>query len=470
MMLRELLSVVTYPHNFMTIKNITILIITLLLFWSGIVIADILVEDDFKFQCTNGCSLTEEVLGFFRYGRSEIYTITVDSGGNFSIDQNDISKFKIDSLGKVGWVGNLLEGDFDLKAVLASTTPCSSGYAYGINSDGLRCVKDCDDSNCGFFSSSGGNRICDYYAGVDRDCKECSTCDGTGLICTINESDDRCPVCTTCSGGGGHCVTIGHNQRDLEGPLTCSGTCQACQTDVIGTYCGSALPATDPGGHCGTSLCYTGFCDGGGACDAYNDGAKHGCSHCKFCNDADVQCEIRPTNYYDSGCGSCKMCNFLGSCVQSSNTHWNKSLFGCIGSASRCYGGTCRTCSGGTYTTLFDDGCGGCAGQGGNACWRQGAHLQNCTDACASYGGCVAEDWNSGHDDCGPLNNWCHCAVCQAMYSDEKYCKGVSLLPEAPYTYWWFLERYCSYRVAPSQGCNDQPILSSGYRLCVCRY
>jgi len=288
----------------------------------------------------------------------------------------------------------------------------------------------------------------------------------------------------------------------------CSGsTCQTCgpySSQGVGA-CGPAQSNSDPDSECGTTGCLTGNCSGSSyACGYYTSG-QHNCSSGYICNasgncvpclangtvclseseccsgycyvdtDGDryspssgtktcrANTQLSGTDCNDNNASiypgttcstACQICQTNGSCVASSDTNWGANLYGCSGSSKRCYGGTCRTCSG----YLYSDGCSGCAGQGGNACWRAGGDTQTCNTACASYGGCVQQGWEDT-GACTVMNALRGCGACY-QESGGAYPSWVYYVDEA---YW-----RC-YRGNATQNCAY--IQGYGYyRPCVCRY
>lgn len=170
--------------------------------------------------------------------------------------------------------------------------------------------------------------------------------------------------------------------------------------------------------------------------------------------------------YYDNAsgtcptCASCKTCS-SGSCVNVPDTKWGAGTYGCIGLNRRCVSGVCQTCGG----YLYNDGCFGCAGQGSSpnyyACWRDAASAgATCTTACASYGGCVAANWN---DSSG-------CTVCRYFHGGEVYggegCGGGST--GSWYPGWWS-HSICDYRLG-GYGTSCSASEGSVRRQCVCKY
>jgi len=410
----------------MTIKNVTILIITLLLFWSGIVIANISAGDNFIFECTI-CNLGEEVLDFIRIGGSQTYTITVNSAGSFSIDQGEVYKFKIDSSGNVGWIGEAAEANFDLKVVLASTSCSPDSFAYGIDSGGLRCVEDCDDTDCLGYDV-GADRTCEYLTG-DQSCEPCSYCDGASAVCVVKGvgTNDRCPACTTCNASGS-CIAVTDGIQDMAGDNRCNGSCEACQ----GGECGYATSGSDPGNNCDTEGCSQGDCNASGSCQYYTSQERN-CPTCYTCNGATspscvaIGNQTQDTEGGYTCSGVCQECNGSGSCINQNGTdrHNSCSPIGCYTGLCDAGGGAC------TYSTSGEGNCGVCKtcnSSGECVAYSDGTQDSSgttCTGACAAcYSGeCsfAPADTDPGND-CGTID--CYTGSCDGSGGCDAYSNG----------------------------------------------
>lgn len=165
------------------------------------------------------------------------------------------------------------------------------------------------------------------------------------------------------------------------------------------------------------------------------------------------------TNCGDTGapCPACQYCNASGSCTAVPNNNWGADLYWCTGSTSRCYGGVCRTCSG-SDVYLTSDGCDGCTGQGGQACWVLGESGQSCDQACASRGGCVNRNWNDVEG----------CPVCKHWYTDWTNCWTATWegSPAAEYPY-----EACGKRYSPiNQDCSTYGGVGIYTRFCLCQF
>jgi hypothetical protein len=148
------------------------------------------------------------------------------------------------------------------------------------------------------------------------------------------------------------------------------------------------------------------------------------------------------------------------SCSMVGTTNWNPTgIYGCSGTNKRCYGGVCRTCSG----YIYSDGCSGCAGQGGNACWRDSNGEYSCNSACGSYGGCIQANWDDSSS----------CTVCNYFRNPNQGHCGDAETNCAPFLWentWG--NTYCSPRSASNnQDCGCVPTgVGSRTRFCVCAY
>jgi len=288
-------------------------------------------------------------------------------------------------------------------------------------------------------------------------------CLNNGTVCTVG---------TTCASGfcvDGYCCNS-----------TCTGsTCQTCgiySSDGAGT-CGYVnSSAQDPHNNCSQGStasdgCKSNYCSGTGySCGGPQTSGYGGCPVCGYCDGSTIACTAYSNGYYDSRLNGCKTCNgtVAGYNIMP-DTNWGANQYNCSGTATRCVSGGCRTCNG----YLYSDGCNGCAGQGGQACWRSLAS-GSCDSGCSSYGGCVtggtAGGWN---DDTS-------CSVCKHFYTDATACTThpYDFFP-ARY-YYTPNTSYCYRRdttQTPYDNCSvvADPYCSaagcSGYnRICVCKW
>ncbi len=416
----------------MIIKDITILIIVLLLFWSGMVIADISAGDNFIFECSDCSSLGEEVLDFIRSGGSQTYTITINSVGSFSIDQGEAYKFKIDSSGDVNWVGSLSGGTFDLK-IVPDLTSCFEGLAYGIDSDGLRCVEDCND-DCLEYGSSGGDRTCNLLPLGDQNCWPCSYCDGVNDACVVKDAgvNDRCPTCTTCNASGS-CIAITDGFQDTAGDNQCDGFCQGC-------YGGSCTNADgdDPRGDCDTGStsalgCGIGYCNASGTCQYYTSEERE-CPTCYTCSGATSPSCVAIGNDVRDPEGSnlcneaCHGCNGVGDCVHENWTDYNDSC-----PSVGCFTGICDTGEGNcAYDTTGEGSCGVCKTCNASGdCVAYSDNTQDTSGATSCDGPCAACvggecDYAPGGTDPGNTcgKTLCYTGNCDGTGTCEAYSGG----------------------------------------------
>ena len=195
-----------------------------------------------------------------------------------------------------------------------------------------------------------------------------------------------------------------------------------------------------------------------GTCVAAAAG-ENGQPVCKRCNGS----SLAPVNVTDNTedaegtnlCTTCQACS-SGACTNSANTNWGANLYSCTGAAQRCYSGVCRTCDG----YLYSDGCAGCAGQGGNACWRTTTDSSlTCTAVCQNYGNCIPANWNDTTT----------CTVGMALLGQPAYSCTVEDQPWSPS--WLSGKAGWSYgyrNAARGQGCDQ--ITGYNKRICVCQY
>jgi len=242
---------------------------------------------------------------------------------------------------------------------------------------------------------------------------------------------------TGCTGSD---QTCGTTQLTVPGATTTCGTTQA--TKGV-TSCAAVTAINSCSGaqyDCSDSInrrtSYRGCAGSGSSCDTTQRAISNAACSYTAC-------------YSGGGCSG-------GSCVAvgtAQTTGWSAGTYWC-GAPNRCVSGTCRACTG----TLYDDSCGGCAGQGGNGCWHaNGSGTDSCNTICASYGGCVAANWNL--DSIGDANVF----TAATNYS-------VAAAGGAPS---YYLTAYQTFfgRDATAQDCAAAPYNSSiNYRLCVCAY
>jgi len=152
----------------------------------------------------------------------------------------------------------------------------------------------------------------------------------------------------------------------------------------------------------------------------------------------------------DTGAGQVKLEQICYSEASPQTTGWGDNLYGCSGSTERCYNGTCVTCGGWVY----DDGCSGCAGQGGDGCWyNEVSSGASCTTTCSN--GCVAANWNDSTSCTVGSHFGYSCSTCNAQTSS--WAPG------------WYggVANVCMYRSGIGQSCSTTPNYN---RWCVCNY
>lgn len=194
------------------------------------------------------------------------------------------------------------------------------------------------------------------------------------------------------------------------------------------------------------------------------------CGEGRLCdlNADDGTCVAQPGGTFASGCAACRVCNgnINDTCTQHPATNWAAGTYGCAAGTGddrqRCYGGACRKCSTGGGK-IANDGCSNCANQGGLACWRRTANGGVCSTFCqASYGDCVAADWND-YSSCTVAKRFVTCNSCS---TSEASTRAPRIQQDS--TYDWIY--YCRTRASgTSQSCTGSGT-SWIARLCVCHY
>ncbi|XOB46848.1 MAG: hypothetical protein ACKKMV_01605 [Candidatus Nealsonbacteria bacterium] len=312
-----------------------------------------------------------------------------------------------------------------------------------------------------------------YYSGYACNAGDCNAnygdsgcCQGSkcaaGYYC--KESNHTCtgvPVCQN-KVEAGYGTTKVSNNTQVSG---CNGTCQACQNGG----CAYANKESDPGEKCSagsstTNGCRLGYCSGSGASCYVASAGDAGCPSCYTCSDYDIACEYK-NGHYDAGCTACHVCS-NGLCLSSiASTGWGDSLYGCVGGLYRCYIGVCRGCGDGGV--VYGDGCSGCAGQGGKACWRRDKSELGglgCGDVCSSYGGCVDKQWDDNSI----------CRVCRHLFGYSADCDPSSTPGNGIVSPMWANSlgdtNRCRYRGSSyNQDCSAGPG-PFYWRVCVCKY
>jgi hypothetical protein len=188
----------------------------------------------------------------------------------------------------------------------------------------------------------------------------------------------------------------------------CDGTCESClaaNTPSADGTCDDIDSGSDPDGECSATNCYTGNCDGSGACDIYSGGEEGACSACQGCTDSDSACDNFADHTQDSTgsntcTGNCQECNGAGACVnQDSGDDYFDDC-----STTNCYSGDC---DGSGSCEIYDSGeegtCAVCyeCNDADSSCDLIADHNQDdtgsnqCTDSCKECdgaGNCAFQD------------------------------------------------------------------------------
>jgi hypothetical protein len=345
--------------------------------------------------------------------------------------------------------------------------PEENQFAVGMNEDGL--------FECTFV---------DYCENLHK----CAETDDKGECVEKENPENDLPACQKCSTDSLDPIYYEAGTQDAigTGPQNvCDnslGKCYMCDGKGNCTYqpLGSNI-----GNPCDTSGCFTGYCSGTGySCEAYDTG-KHNCGTCMKCNpdgsggcipqssDEDLanECSVSGcrTGYCIGGyvgegsacetygCPVCHGCLGDGESCGPVTTNWGANSFGCEGNDKRCYNGSCVTCDG----YLYNDGCGGCAGQGGKGCWHS-SFGQSCDTICSSYGGCISANWDDQYH-----------VVCDYFFHDSASMfisdQSENWAPAFKIVDYYDYHGYaCINRDQTNQNCSTG--ISDGYRMCVCQY
>lgn len=89
---------------------------------------------------------------------------------------------------------------------------------------------------------------------------------------------------------GGQFITVYEESLAECSIDTDCASCQKCDTG----NCVNQSTSEDTKDECSATDCYTGNCDGAGACDIYSGGEQGGCGTCEYCTDGDSDCELVP--------------------------------------------------------------------------------------------------------------------------------------------------------------------------------
>jgi len=226
-------------------------------------------------------------------------------------------------------------------------------------------------------------------------------------------------------------------------------------SDKSGTYCIQGSPNTTyycrTDATCSSNKCvaYTYYrgCNGSGDCSTSNYKAYEKSTNCNYQKCYNGSC----ITGYPSQCHYC----YYG-IPREANTGWNEYKYGC-NYKSRCSGGTCYYCNG----FLYSDGCNGCAGQGGLACWHSTDQGESCSNYCQdnNFGNCVNANWNDTY------NSTTKCPVLRGLdFSCSWGCQNNGEGTFYPAAAWTSL---CNVRaLGYNQSCTSYHSL--WYRICVC--
>lgn len=311
----------------------------------------------------------------------------------------------------------------------------------------------CDSTYCA------DNVCCDELCSGDCEACNLTGSEGTCTKRAVNDNVEVTATCYYCDETSGVSVAYSGDEG-----VNCTGDCTHCLNGNCDNW-----PAGEQYEGC-IAVCYA--CDDGNCLGQTVDGSAATALGCLAGDEVCRYCSNGTCGHYTSGqhgCPAGQECNDFGECagaalpcVGQPDTFWGVGLAGCDAADQRCYGGECRTCDG----YLYDDGCGGCAGQGGKACWHQTGARESCTSCCSIYGGCVEEDWN---DDTG-------CTVCYQWHSWGG-CYGWSGELMATPCSWTSDEAgtsggNCGYRSSGTQSCDAANTRESNpiRRYCVCSY
>ncbi len=265
------------------------------------------------------------------------------------------------------------------------TGNCDGSGACGYQTSAQDLYSYCGTTGCYTDNCIGGSNACGYYNTLERNCTT---------------------ACTTCDGAtSGSCVSMTDNTQDTEGSYTCSATCKKCSSGSCGNQgvedlfsqcsdtqcytgncdgsgaCGYQTSAQDLYSYCGTTGCYTDNCIGGSnACGYYTSGERNCTTACTTCDGAtSASCVNMANNTQDTQgvytcSATCKKCS-AGSCVNQGV----EDLFSQCADVS-CAVNLCNAC-GTTCTTL-------CAGTYKNSglCNGSGACAANVACGCVSVG------------------------------------------------------------------------------------
>ena len=385
-------------------------------------------------SCQAG-GITEDVaLGFVCVGSGSIVTTTAVDYCEYGedCDDGDCSADKF-------WTS--CEGDGTCK-LLTEANPKEGAYIETVHANpGNTLTDDC---------AIGGISLC-----LETPYSAYYKCNG---VCIKGRDEYRCTDTHTCE------EDVGDDWSYLADGKVCSNGAEI--TPSASTNCNISIYCTYRA--CSASKYYLG-CDEGTSNCTYDGKVNYGTwyaasnqviSESSGYNLGGTTCADNYTEscvvYHDPG--SCKKCNGSGGCI-SATTGWGDNYYNCENTNWRCVSGICTACEGWVY----DDGCDGCAGQGGKGCWYLSGMGSTCDSACSAHGGCVDEDWND-NTSCTVGEHFDDCSgACNGDFSE--------MSPSSE----WGLLKYCYYRAAhwtapglvPLQCCSGNNGLFK-YRTCVC--
>jgi hypothetical protein len=163
---------------------------------------------------------------------------------------------------------------------------------------------DCDDLNpCTTDACNGGS-----CANTPQPGATCSRPGGTNNgVCVAAGASAVCKLSLGQGCSDGDVCASGYCTDGVCCDGACGGACMRCNASGA---CTPIASATDPDNECPTQSCYTGSCNGSGACAYAVSGT--GCGTCQSCNGSGT-CISDLTR--DSDCTLCRECGTGGTCV-----------------------------------------------------------------------------------------------------------------------------------------------------------
>lgn len=180
--------------------------------------------------------------------------------------------------------------------------------------------------------------------------------------------------------------------------------CGFCEKCSLGS-CVNQSDSEDTKNECNAVNCYTGFCDGSGSCDIYDDGSEGNCgANCLWCNDSDSACDNMPDNQEDNlGVFKCE-----GNCVACQAGICDIATVGTdpdddCPDVTDCYTGTCYY---GATCGVYDDG-------GQHAC----ANCMFCNDSDSDCEYIIEDE--DPNDNCNTAE--CYIGTCDGLGNCKIY-------------------------------------------------